>query len=240
MRDDRTIARLAAANPLPGGATLDDPARERLLARVLLSAPARRRPSRRLVAVGVAAAAIAVPAAAFADQIGQLLGFSNEGTPVATTAVVGQDGMLASVMAELQFPSQIGDLGERAGFHFYVSRKADGDFCFVISSPAPVDAQHPRAIGCAPPDVFPTAERPLIDFSGAGVPNRFPADGVVTRLLGFAADGVASVAVLDANGDTIASTPVVGNVYADTDVPQVPAAAIVARDASGAELYRIG
>ena len=62
------IARLAAADPLPAGATLDDDARERLLARALAGPPALRRPRRRLLVAAAAAAAVAVPAAEIVKQ----------------------------------------------------------------------------------------------------------------------------------------------------------------------------
>jgi hypothetical protein len=226
------IARLAAANPLPDGAPFD--AADRVLARVL--AQPRRRPRRRVLAVAVAAAAVALPAAAY--SVTGL--FSNGGTPVPTTAVVGQDdGMLTQAMGELQFPAQVADLGTHGGYRFYVTRNENGRFCFAISSPEPVSPQHVRAIGCVPEGGFPSTERPLLSFAGAG-PNRLPADGIVPQLLGFATDDVATIEALDANGATVASTPVVGNVYADTDVPRTPVAAIVALDAAGNVLYRIG
>ncbi|HSP70757.1 MAG TPA: hypothetical protein VLN26_00205 [Gaiellaceae bacterium] len=242
MTNDGTIARLAAANPLPDGAVLDDATRERLRARALTQAPVRRRPSRRLVAVALATTAIGVPAAAFADQIGGFLGISNQGTPVATTDVVGADGALESAMSDLHFPSQVAELGERAGFHFYVTRNAGGDFCFAISAAGAADAEHPKVIGCGGEGTFPSAKVPVLDFS-TGLPNggldRHLSRSPVPRLLGFATDDVATVAVLDASGDTIASTPVVGNLYAETGLPQVPASALVALDSSGNELFRI-
>ncbi|HET8606133.1 MAG TPA: hypothetical protein VFL66_03800 [Gaiellaceae bacterium] len=246
---DTTMARLAAADPLPDGAALDEPARERLLARAVAAAPARRS-RRRLLAVAAAAAAVAVPAAAFADDIGGFLGIANPGTPAATTAVAGLDSGLAKAMNELRFPSQIADLGVRDGFHFYVARGDGGTFCFTISAAGAADLQHPKVIGCAPADYFP-AETPLLDFS-TGMPNGgfgrpHPGDHVIgavhwddiRRLVGFAADGVASVALLDADGGTIARTPVSGNVYLDENVPAMPAAAVVALDAQGTVLYRI-
>jgi hypothetical protein len=57
-------------------------------------------------------------------------------------------------------------------------------------------------------------------------------------LAGFAADGVARVDLVDGNGATIVSAPVVDNLYAATDIPQVAVAAIVAYDADGHVVYR--
>ena len=61
MRND-VIARLAAANPVPGPAPTEEPLRVR-----------------RLTVVAVIAAAIAVPAVAFGGRLAGVLGISNEG-----------------------------------------------------------------------------------------------------------------------------------------------------------------
>ena len=66
------IARLAAANPLP---TAVPPSHPEPLAR-----------TRRIVLAVALMAAVALPAAAFAGKLGDLLGLSNEGTPVATSS----------------------------------------------------------------------------------------------------------------------------------------------------------
>jgi hypothetical protein len=55
---------------------------------------------------------------------------------------------------------------------------------------------------------------------------------VGARIVGFAVDGVASVALLDASGATVASAPVSDNIFVG-DVRPAGAVAIEALDASG-------
>lgn len=217
MIQDPLIARLAAANPAPAAAPLT-------------AAPSRRRDHRlRLAAVALAAAAIAVPAAAFADEIGGLLGFSTQGTPVATSDTsFAHLSSFADALQQLGVPSTLHLLGTRDGISFYVARRADGKYCFAVESAAR------RGVGCdlgTPAGaVFPSPERPIFDFS------RFSHGA---RLVGFAADGVASVALVDASGAVIASAPVIDNFYAEASPPP-GAAGIEALDAHGTVVYRRG
>ena len=103
MNND-VIARLAAANPVPGPA-------------------AQRRRRSRYVLV-LAAVAVAVPAAvAVADQIG----FSNGGTPVPLSAVP-----LGQALQDLKVGSTMQYLGTLNGVAFYATRNADGHFCIAI------------------------------------------------------------------------------------------------------------
>ena len=74
MNHDSPLARLAAANPVPTGSPVREPE------------PLRLRPRRAALALALAAA-VAVPAVAFAGRLGDLLGISNEGTPVSSSAV---------------------------------------------------------------------------------------------------------------------------------------------------------
>jgi len=80
---------------------------------------------------------------------------------------------------------------------------------------------------------FPSAADPVVDMSlyalapGASGPS-------IERLAGVAADGVASIQLLALSDcRVVAATPVTGNVYVTDDLPTVPEAQIVARDASG-------
>src|SRR5581483_2946521 len=68
--------------------------------------------------------------------------------------------------------------------------------------------------------------RPIFDFSRFG-----------GQLAGFAADGVSTVELLDAGGNVIASTPVIGNVYAEAD-PPAGGAAVEALDVEAAGALR--
>jgi hypothetical protein len=198
---DPLIARLAAANPAP------------------LPLPARARPPRRrrrlTIAVALAAVAIGVPALAFADSIGSLLGISNQGTTVAAddTPFVN-DPDLYGAMHQLGL-STMQLLGQREGFSFYAARDPQGQFCFAVDGPAT------RGIGCRLDDAFPSDQDPLIDLFSTP-----------QHIAGFAADDVADIALLDASGDTIATIPVSGNIYALADPPP-GGTEVEALDASG-------
>ncbi|HUJ91780.1 MAG TPA: hypothetical protein VLW05_03705 [Gaiellaceae bacterium] len=201
------VARLAAANPVP----LD----------VLVRAPAAR-PRRRVpIALVAAACAVAIPAVAFADDIGGLLGFSNQGTAVQVSSTpIGQSPELMQVIQSMDVPSTMHLLGTRDGFSFYAARKPDGNVCFGISNDA-----GEKGLGCTIDGGFPSASRPVLLFpTPVGAP-----------IVGFAIDGVASVELLDASGATVASAPVSDNIFVG-DVRPDGAVAIEALDGSGAPL----
>jgi hypothetical protein len=209
MTENQLLTRLAAANPVPIGTPVGRPEPFRL-------------PKRPALAAVLAAVAIGVPAVAYSQEIGGLFGFSNEGTPVPTSASpFTRDSSLNEAMQELGFPSRLQLLTERDGIAFYAARRADGTFCFAI------DLDGRRAVGCSISPAFPSPERPIVDFS------RF-SNGA--RIAGFAADGVRSVALVDATGARIAGAPVVDNVYAASNT--VPGAVgVEALDAEGNVVY---
>lgn len=209
MNHDRLIARLAAANPVATGSRVPEP-------------EAFQWPKRAGLVAALAAVAIALPAVAFADEIGLLFGFSTEGTPVPTNASpFTRDSSLTQAMEELGFPSRLQLLTERDGIEFYAARRASGDFCFAIE----LDGR--KAVGCDLTSSFPSPERPIIDFS------RF-SNGA--RIAGFAADGVATVALVDGSGRRIASAPVIDNVYAGSGAAP-DAVGVEALDAQGEVVY---
>jgi hypothetical protein len=233
------LGRLAAANPVPAGTDGD---LDRLYARIVAArtAPSRSRRSRRWPIAVALAAAVAVPAAAFGHRLGEALGLTNQGTPVATDELrESRDTKLAEAMRELQFPGQMQLLGERDGVTFYATRNADGAFCFAIDGGGPdVTPTSPRGVGCAPAG-FPSPDRPIMGFPVIGPGGATPEHSPFLQFLaGFAADGVARVDLVDGNGATIVSAPVVDNLYAATDIPHVAVAAIVAYDADGQVVYR--
>jgi hypothetical protein len=195
------IARLAAANPVPA----DSHARPR---------PFR---MRRLAVVLAVLSAAAVPMAAFADDIGDLFGFSNHGTPVPATAILdGQDTGLEQAMQQLGFPSTAHLLATRDGISFYAAQKPDGSYCFAIR----MDTG--RGVGCTLDTSFPSAAKPVLLFP----------TGPHGRLAGFAVDGVASVAILDDSGSTVATASVSDNVFVGGARP-ANASAIEALDVQG-------
>jgi hypothetical protein len=200
------IARLAAANPVPTGEPLHLPEAIRL------------RPSR--VAMVVAIAAIAIPATALAGKLGDLLGISNSGTPVSVSSVLPGETKLDAALQELKVSGTMQSLGTLNGVSFYATRNADGHFCFAMVR---VDGQFGKGFGCdLNADGFPSAKIQALTFPD------------VMRLQGVAADGVASVQALDANGNVLDSTPVENNLFASTAaVPAGAATAIRTLDAAG-------
>jgi hypothetical protein len=214
MTDDVLLVRLARANPVP----FDAPTRP---------APVRHGRRRPLIVLA-AVAAIAVPAAGFGSRLGGLVGLGSDGTTVSTRDVPeSSQPVLGQGMASLDWPSTSQLLGTRGDTSFYASTRRDGALCLAID----VDHGGPGSlITCLPPDL--AATDPVM-----GEP--FATDGTALhRLAGVAADRIARVALLAADGSELASAPVVDHLYLATGTPDVPAAAVVAYDASGTEVYR--
>jgi hypothetical protein len=172
---------------------------------------------RRAVLALAACIVVAVPAAAFAHQIGNLLGISNKGTPVATSSLdFGGLPTIPGGSQQLDFPATMQLLGTRDGASFYAARNAAGQICFALAT------SDRRSFGCRTDSGFPSQQYPVIAFP--------PFD----HLAGIAADGVATVAYLDASGNTIASAPVTDNLYASSaTIPEGGVASIEALDAQG-------
>lgn len=177
------IARLAAANPIPR----DTPEHS------LQSRPARRG------AIAVAlAAAVALPAVAFATQLGNLLGISNEGTQVATGSILQGDSRLDEALQSMNVGTTMQSLGTLDGMAFYATRNANGDFCLAFDHVT--DTTPGKGVLCdLNEDNFPSDDVKAISFPHT--------------LLGVAADGVATVALVNASGTVLDSTPVVNNLF---------------------------
>jgi hypothetical protein len=208
------LARLARANPHPH----DAPARP----------AAARRGARRPLLVLAALAAIAVPVAAFGSQLGGLVGIGGDGTTLPTSSVPESSRpVLGAGMASMSWPATSQLLGTRDDTSFYASTRADGALCLAID----VDHGGPGSlITCLPPDIAASAQVMGEPFAENGT--------ALHRLAGFAADGVARVATVAADGSEIASAPVVDHLYLATNTPDVPAVAVVAYDAAGNVVYR--
>lgn len=189
----------------------------------------------RVAVLAIAVAAVGVPAGAFGDEIGHILGLSNSGSPVASNRFTANQ---LSALARVGLPQhEVRLLALRAGIAFYAGRRAGGKYCFAVGF-APAHRPRFDALRCQPgtgSDSFPSSEVPLADFSA------LTARGgrlVVTRLAGFATDAIARVSILDSSEDVIFSTPVSDNVYVANDLPQSSAAVIVGSDQTGKVVYR--
>jgi hypothetical protein len=153
------IARLAAANPVPGAA----PVHERLRVR-------------RLAVAAVIAAAIAVPAVAFGGRLAGVLGISNEGSTVPVTSVLPGYSQLDQALKDMQVGSTMQYLGALDGVKFYAQRNADGRFCLAIDH---FTEQYEKGVLCdLNADNFPSPDVQAITFprSLQGI----AADGVAT------------------------------------------------------------
>jgi hypothetical protein len=205
------IARLASANPVPSGVPVQEPAPLRL-------------PKRRAALALAAAAVVAVPAVAFAGRLADALGISNGGTTVSTGSVLPGADKLDQAMKELAVGSTMQFLGTLNGTSFYATRNAAGHFCLAIDH---VSAQYEKGFGCdLNADGFPSPSVQVLAFPP------------LERLQGVAADGVATVELLDGSGNVIASAPVTNNLFEADAAATSKAAAIVALDAGGRETWR--
>lgn len=193
---------------------------------------ATRRTWTRGAVIAAAVAAVAVPAAAFADQIGSLIGLYNHGTTVPASAF--PNPWAAALVRDPAYGNgEVRQVGHEDGITFYAAKSADGHFCVGIGfavTPS-IDA---LTCGAAIDDLM-RGNLAVEDFSSIDASVGTTA---VTRLAGFANAPAVKVAVLDGSGQTLYSTPVVDGLYAATSLPQQPANAIVGLDASGNVVYR--
>jgi hypothetical protein len=186
----------------------------------------------RAAVIAAVVTAIAVPAAAFADQIGSLIGLYNHGTTVPASAFPSP--WAAALVRDPAYGNgEVRRVGQEDGITFYAAKSADGHFCVGIGFAATpsIDA---LTCGAAIDDLM-RGNVAVEDFSSIDASGETTA---VTRLAGFANAPAVKVAVLDGSGQTLYSTPVVDGLYAATSLPQQPANAIVGLDASGNVVYR--
>jgi hypothetical protein len=216
----------------------DGPEREATFARILArreGSPARapRVPRRRLVAAVAVALALAIPALAFSGALDSLFGFSNQGTPPTQDVQWIVTDILRFTGEK---PGSVVQLASRQGWTFYEARTTR-DVCYYVAPPPRSESDGIPNLrggdckGAAGDADFPSPSRPIYNMSHyLGVP---PKMNVVT-LVGVAADGVASVQVLArADCRAVVTAPVIDNVYLADNLPLVPEAQVVARDAGG-------
>ena len=124
-------------------------------------------------------------------------------------------------------------LGTRGGLTFSVGRGESGWPCYAVG---PVETGGIGALYCLrPPANFPSADTPILDMSGiSGDPQTHST--TFLELSGFAADGVARVGVIGADG-VLHDAEVRDNIYY-ADLPRFQARALIALDASGQEIFR--
>jgi hypothetical protein len=87
---------------------------------------------------------------------------------------------------------------------------------------------------------FPTAAQPVLDFSifhSSSGGDAKPSAATLWRSEGIAADGVAKVALVTADGQSIAETAVVDNKYSFSALPAAGGVSLVAYDARGKVVF---
>jgi hypothetical protein len=175
-----------------------------------------RRPQRRIALVVALAAVVLVPAAFAADR---LLGISNEGTTVPVSSVLPGQSQLDQALQDMQVGDTMQLLGEVNGVRIYAARNAAGHICLAIDH---VAATYEKGVLCDLNEPgFPSADAKVLTFPGS--------------LQGIAADGVATVELVGADGTVLDSTPVTNNLFASSVRVGIGAAAYVeALDANGA------
>jgi hypothetical protein len=125
----------------------------------------------------------------------------------------------------------------REGRAFYRLVTADG-VCFATGPGT--DAGAIGGEECPPPGTFPSEARPLLDLSVYESDSHLGHAVRAFRLEGFAADGVATVALRSPSGRVSVRVPVSQNVFALHGVPATTVGSIVALDSSGQEVASLG
>jgi hypothetical protein len=134
--------------------------------------------------------------------------------------------------------------GREIGRTLIMGRRGDRAFyrigaeCFA-TGPASPTMQSFGLIVCSP--VFPSVARPIIDFTvfhspGSSDEGR-PTTLTVYASAGFAADGVAKVALVDEAGDVVAETAVVDNTYSFDPPPSGANLRIAAFSTTGERIF---
>lgn len=126
-------------------------------------------------------------------------------------------------------------LGTRGDRSFYRL----SEHCYGSGSASPTNSVFGQ-IQCVP--AFPSRVRPVLDetvYGGTAGPDERPQPETLTiyRSEGIAADGVAKVAFVDADGQVVAETPVVENIFSFERAPAGTGLRLVAYDATGEVVF---
>ncbi len=154
---------------------------------------------------------------------------SNAGNPVSVP------GRVAALLEGVGARAELRRLAARGPLAFYSAPGDSAGLCYGVGA---VSTGGLAVVGCPRPDSarlnFPSNETPILDLSGI----EREQDGTLylLELAGIAADGITKVGMIDANG-TLHSADVVDNVYY-SDLPRVPASAVVGFDSDGNEVFR--
>jgi hypothetical protein len=154
------------------------------------------RTHRRRWALVAAAAAVLAPTAYAADR---LLGISNEGTSVPTSSVLPGQTQLDDALQSMQVGDTMQELGTVNGVKIYAGRSETGHVCIAIDH---VALTYEKGVFC--------------DWNEPGFPEGEQVLTFPGQLQGIAADGIATVEFVDADGTVLDSTPVTDNLFASS------------------------
>jgi hypothetical protein len=126
-------------------------------------------------------------------------------------------------------------LAKRGGWEFFRMSTTDGWSCWGVGTTYPEGDSVSSFGGCEPDGRFPSAERPLLDFSTVEQDERHPR---LLRLVGFAADGVAQVGVIDGDDRVVPAARVFDNVYFAETLPSGDFYRLAALDRNGRIIWR--
>ena len=184
---------------------------------------------------GISAMLIASSPQAARTEIGaqDLSVVSSQGEAVFDLSVVDVRalGRFARSGAELTAAALV---STQQGRSYYRIDNATGPPCYGVGPATPVTYRLGQ-VQCAAN--FPSAERPLLDFTVIQQTTDNVSSARVVRSEGIAADGVADVAFLTDKGEIVGVTPVKGNSYSANSLPAGHVTALIARDATGAVLW---
>lgn len=231
----------ARLNPLPAmrlDGLADGPVRDSTFARIAAlrePSPVRSRnlPKRQLIAAAVGVAALALPTLAYSGVLGSLFRLSNHRSSVTQGGLSRVSGFDLSGATH----RSLVQLAARDGIGIYAAKTLSGDQCYFVG-PAQQSKLKTEGLGggcrsASASKAFPSPAQPVVDTSLFALAPGAPGPSV-QRLAGVAADGVASIQLLALTDcHVVATAPVTNNVYLADNLPMIPEAQIVARDASG-------
>jgi len=125
-------------------------------------------------------------------------------------------------------------IGTRGGQAYYRIENSSGGACYAVG---PVHATQYRLGQILCSDDFPSASKPVLDFTVVHGGSADVTRDRVWRSEGIAADGVASIAFRTPEGRTVGATPVIDNIYSVRSVPTERVTTLVAKDASGSVIH---
>jgi hypothetical protein len=153
---------------------------------------------------------------------------SGDATRMLNTVQGEQVGSVSSVLL----------LATRADQSFYRVLTTRGNGCYAAGPAAKAGGQviDLGIVVCPVDPAFPSADLPILDMSPMTRSTNGNSRNALSKIEGFAADGVASIDLTGADGKTVSRIPVRDNVYYAGPTMPSTVVGFVARDASGREI----